>query len=71
MAQAPSMSKTREYIVVISAGTETYANTSVHAADEADALRERKQWAAKEPHWEGAWLTLTVNGRGIATLNPG
>ena len=71
MAQGPSMSKTREYIVVISAGRETYGNTSVHAADDADALRESKQWAAKQPHSEGAWLTLTLNGRGVATLKPG
>jgi hypothetical protein len=65
------MSKTREYSVVISAGGITYANTSVHAADDADALRQAKEWGAKQPHWEGALLTVNLDGRGIGTLKPG
>jgi hypothetical protein len=70
-ARLTDMSKTREYSVAIADGGNTYANTGIHATDDADAFRQAKEWAGKQPHWEGAWLTLSIDGRGVRTLKPG
>jgi hypothetical protein len=65
------MSKTREYIALISKGDMNYANTGIRAIADADALRQARDWAAKQSHWEGASVTVSLDGRSVGTIKPG
>jgi hypothetical protein len=61
----------REYIVTISTNAVIHANTGLSADDDADAIRQAKKWAAKQPHWADAWLIVKLDERGVATMKPG
>jgi hypothetical protein len=62
---------TRYSVVLLDETSNTYASTAIVAQNDSEAKQIAANWAnSLDERFEGAWLVLNDNGRGI-TVGPG